>query len=209
MTAAVHEPFDTLLAGRGGHLHRDDGVVVAMDSARWCGAADRSDGRLLDRCAGPVIDLGCGPGRMVAALADRGVPALGVDHSPVARRLCRRRGAPMVRRDVFDPLPGEGAWAHVLLVDGNIGVGGDPVRLLARAAALLAPGGTVLVETGSSPGEWWCGTARTCVGGSVGAPMPWACVGADALRAVAPEAGLRVADVLTAGGRCFAELVAA
>ncbi|ODU19542.1 MAG: methyltransferase type 12 [Pseudonocardia sp. SCN 73-27] len=213
MTAAVHEPFDALLAGRGGHLHRDDGVVVAMDPGRWCEAADVSDGWLLDRCAGPAIDLGCGPGRLVVALADRGVPALGVDHSPVARMMCRRRGAPMVRRDVFDPLPGEGAWAHVLLVDGNIGVGGDPVRLLARAAALLAPGGTVLVETGSSPGEWWCGTARTCADGTLGDPMPWACVGADALRAVAPDAGLRVGSTSTAdesaAGRCFAELVAA
>ncbi|GEL23470.1 methyltransferase type 11 [Pseudonocardia sulfidoxydans NBRC 16205] len=209
MSTAVHEPFDALLAGRGGHLHRDDGVVVAMDTNRWRATAGAADGWVLDRCRGPVVDLGCGPGRLVAALTGRGVPALGVDHSPVAHVLCRRRGAPMVRRDVFDPLPGEAAWSHVLLVDGNIGVGGDPVRLLARAAALLAPGGTVLVETGPHPGEWWCGTARPCADGALGDPVPWACVGADALRTVAPWAGLRVADVAVAAGRCFAELVAA
>ena len=53
----------------------------------------------------------------------------------------------MVRRDVLGPLPGEGTWDHVLLADGNIGIGGDPLRLLHRAAHLLRPGGTVLVET--------------------------------------------------------------
>ncbi|GAY08054.1 bifunctional 2-polyprenyl-6-hydroxyphenol methylase/3-demethylubiquinol 3-O-methyltransferase UbiG [Pseudonocardia sp. N23] len=208
MTAAVDEPFDALLAGRAGHLHRDDGVVVPMDAGRWRATAGPADTWVLDRCSGPVVDLGCGPGRLVAALADRGVTALGVDTSPVARTLCRRRGAPMVRRNVFDPLPGEGTWAHVLLVDGNIGIGGDPVRLLGRAVALLAPGGTVLVETGPQPGEWWCGTVRTCADGTLGEPVPWACVGAAALHAHAPGAGLRVSEVARAGGRCFTELVA-
>ena len=33
----------------------------------------------------------------------------------------------MLRRDLFAPLPGEGRWHHVLLADGNIGIGGDPV----------------------------------------------------------------------------------
>ncbi|GAA4858366.1 methyltransferase domain-containing protein [Pseudonocardia benzenivorans] len=196
--------FDGVLAGRTGHLVRDDGIVVPMDAGRWRAAADVDDTWLLDRCTGPTVDLGCGPGRLVAALTERGVAALGVDSSPVARALCRRRGAPMVRRDVFAPLPGEGSWAHVLLVDGNIGIGGAPERLLARAAALLAPGGSVLVEAGPHPGEWWCGTVRA----GAGPDVPWACVGADALRALAPAAGLAVYAVSERGARTFVELVA-
>ena len=38
----------------------------------------------------------------------------------------------MVRRDLFGALPGEGTWSHVLLADGNIGIGGDPVTLLSH-----------------------------------------------------------------------------
>jgi SAM-dependent methyltransferase len=201
MTGALqHTGFDRALAGHATRWVRDDGVVLALDAARWNAPADAADAWLLDRCTGPTLDLGCGPGRLVAALADRGVPALGVDDSPVARVLCRRRGAPMVRADVFGPLPGEGTWSHVLLADGNVGIGGDPVRLLRRAAALLAPGGTVLVETGPEPDEWWCGTVL-----SEAARLPWACLGASTLRALAPRAGLRVAASV-AGERCFAEL---
>ena len=147
----VARRFDPALAGAPARLVRDDGVEVALAVPRWRRSADGEDRWLLDRCTGPVIDLGCGPGRLVSALGARGVPALGVDLSAVAQRQCRRRRTPMVRRDVFGPLPGEGTWGHVLLADGNIGIGGDPLRLLRRAARLLRPGGSVLVETDTEP----------------------------------------------------------
>jgi hypothetical protein len=62
-------------------------------------------------------------------------------------RQARRRGATAIHGDVFQPLPGEGLWRHILLADGNIGIGGDPDTLLARTRQLLAPGGTALIET--------------------------------------------------------------
>ena len=40
----------------------------------------------------------------------------------------------------------EGRWDTVLLADGNIGIGGDPLALLRRAAELLHPGGRVVVD---------------------------------------------------------------
>ena len=43
-------------------------------------------------------------------------------------------------------MPGAGRYAGALLLDGNIGIGGDPVALLRRVARLLAPGGAVVVE---------------------------------------------------------------
>jgi SAM-dependent methyltransferase len=186
---------------------RADGAEVDLAVRRWRRAARGEDRWLLDRCTGPAIDLGCGPGRLVAALSARGVPALGVDVSAVAQRQCRRRGAPMVRRDVFGPLPGEGSWDHVLLADGNIGIGGDPLRLLSRAARLLRPGGTVLVETDRSPALLWRGTVRLRTGDRTGPPLPWACAGADALGRLAATLGLRRTDGYR-GGRSFVQLTA-
>jgi SAM-dependent methyltransferase len=172
---------------------------------RWHRPADAEDGWLLDRCVGPVIDLGCGPGRLLAALAARGLPALGVDVSAVAQRHCRRRRVAMVRRDVFDRLPDEGQWRHVLIADGNIGIGGDPGRLLRRAAALLRPGGTVLVETNGQRDTLWCGSVRLRTRSGDGGPLPWASAGAGALVGLAATLGLRrTAD--HAGRRSFVEL---
>ena len=197
--------FDPALAGASARLVRDDGVELALAVPRWRRSADGQDRWLLDRCTGPVIDLGCGPGRLVSALGERGVPALGVDLSAVAQRLCRRRRTPMVRRDVFGPLPGEGTWGQVLLADGNIGIWGDPLRLLHRATRLLRPGGNLLVETDATPDLLWCGTVRLRTTAGTGAPLPWACAGADALVGLGATLGLRQTACYR-GVRSFVEL---
>lgn len=197
--------FDAALSGSTARLLRSDGVEVELAVARWHDRASDGDGWLLDRCTGAVIDLGCGPGRLVEALLGRRVPALGVDASVAAEALCRRRGVPMVRRDLFAPQPAEGHWDHVLLADGNIGIGGDPLRLLRRAARLLVPGGTVLVETDPDASTWWRGSVRVRTADADGTAVPWACAGADALTRLAPRAGL-VRTGGHAGPRSFVEL---
>lgn len=195
--------FDAALRGMPARLVRSDGAEVVLAVRRWHADAAGDDGWLLDRCRGPVVDLGCGPGRLVVALTRRGIPALGVDVSAAAVARCRSRGVAVLRRDLFAALPGR--WDHVLLADGNIGIGGDPARLLRRAAALLRPGGTVLVETDPDPAACWAGTARVHTSEGPGRPLPWAVVGADALREVAAVAGFE-ALASHAGPRCFSEL---
>jgi SAM-dependent methyltransferase len=202
-SADTATPFDASLRGLPARLLRSDGTEVVLAVRRWHADATGDDNWLLDRCAGPVIDLGCGPGRLVVALTRRGIPALGVDVSAAAVAQCRARGAAVLRRNLFAGLPGR--WQHALLADGNIGIGGNPVRLLRRAAALLRPGGTVLVETDPDPAACWSGTAQVHTPEGAGPPLRWAVVGADALREVAAAAGLGMTGAHV-GPRCFSEL---
>ena len=65
---------------------------------------------------------------MVVALTEAGLPAVGVDLSRVAVALSRARGGPALRRSMDGPLPAEGRWGTALLMDGNIGLGGERVR---------------------------------------------------------------------------------
>lgn len=188
------------------HVHFDDGATQRQDVDRWIAEPDPADLRLLDRCTGPTLDLGCGPGRLVAALARRGVPALGVDVSAHAVALTRARGGAAVRRDLFARLPGEGRWTHALLIDGNIGIGGDPVRLLRRVAALLTPDGRLLVEVSIHDVDRR-GTVRLRMrDGILSRPFPWADLGRPALAAAARAAGWRIGGHWTDTGRSFVEL---
>jgi SAM-dependent methyltransferase len=185
-------------------LRTSEGTVLALDDARWHGEVDRWERRVLDGLPGPVLDVGCGPGRVVVDFARRGVPSLGVDTAPAAVTLARRRGAAVLQRSVFDRLPGEGRWGAVVLLDGNVGIGGDAVRLLARCARLISPDGTVLVEV-DRPGSGW-GTRRVRVehGTDTGPWFDWVIVGADAIGVVAAAAGLRVTRIERSGERWFA-----
>ncbi len=111
------------------------------------------DRSLLDRCRGPALDVGSGPGRLTVALAERGVPVLGIDIRPGAVAAARSAGALVMLRDVFGRVPGAGRWMTVLLADGTIGIGGDPAALLRRAGELLAPQGRALVELAPAGGR--------------------------------------------------------
>lgn len=200
--------FARALGGQQAELVRSDGGVALLDVDRWRGSASGEDSWLLARCRGATIDLGCGPGRLVEALTARGVAALGVDVSPEAIAQCRRRGVLALRADVFAALPDEGRWSHVLLADGNLGIGGDPVALLRRAATLIGPAGTVLVELDAVEPGLWRGLAQLRIQRDLGHPFPWAAAGLAALPGLAGRAGLRP-SLLYRGRRRFAELVTA
>jgi SAM-dependent methyltransferase len=197
--------FDAALAGGTSRLQFSDGSEIDLEVSRWGAAAAGDDAWLVDRCAGPTVELGCGPGRLVTALAERGVPVLGVDESGVAAMHCSRRAVTMLCQDLFAPLPTEGGWSHVLLADGNIGIGGEPARLLERAARLLAPGGTVLVEADTRAELIWQGQVRVCSNGFLGEPLPWAVVGIDVLAGLGAALGLAT-TARHAGDRAFLEM---
>jgi len=197
--AEAGRPATFTVSGGGGRM--------TFDPALWCRDDLPGDDALLAPCAGPTLDVGCGPGRLSAALARSGRPALGIDVSAAAVRLARRRGATALLRDVFDPLPGTGRWRHLLLADGNIGIGGDPVRLLRRCRDLLAPGGQAHAEFAPPGTASWSGTATAHRGPEVSA-LAWASVAFDDAGAVAAAAGMRVLDTRTEAGRWFATLTA-
>jgi SAM-dependent methyltransferase len=161
----------------------------ALPVQRWADSADGSDALLLDQCQGPTLDVGCGPGRLTERLAERGQVVLGIDIVRESVRLTRDRGVVALERDVFDALPGEGRWGSALLADGNVGIGGDPVALLARLRGLLDPRGRVVAEV-APPGvalrTVW--VALEC-DGTRSRPFRWAVVGVDDIAALADAAG--------------------
>lgn len=201
------EPYRHLLARPHSgslSLRGADGAFRRLDAGSWVRPAGDSDLTVLDRASGPLLDVGCGPGRMLHAAGRRALPALGIDIAAHAVEHARRAGGLALRRSVFERLPLEGRWRSLLLLDGNIGIGGDPVTLLRRCTELVGAGGDILVEVDAEP---QLSVIDRCTlvdaEGRESAPFPWARIGWCAIRGVAAEAGLAVAEHWDAAGRHF------
>src|SRR5262245_54368745 len=151
--AQFHNP-----TGAAGHVA---GWIMGRRSSnvarsRW--AVQLLDVQPTDR----VIELGCGPGVAIAALATRAIRGLvvGVDHSQVMIRHARRRNRAAVRagrvRLIHTPVESlsisDGPFNAALAVN-TVGMWPDPTTRLRELARLLRPGGRIaLVSQPRCPG---------------------------------------------------------
>lgn len=208
-----NDPFDTVFASGRCLLRRADGTVEHWPVHRWCAVGVdpdpddvRFDAAVVDRCVGSTIDLGCGPGRMLDALARRDLISLGVDSSAVAVDLARRRGRSVLHRDIHERLPGEGRWSTALVIDGNVGIGGDPARVLARAGALIRTGGTILAEIDPTVEHIEHEMVRVETRDVVGAWFPWARIGLLGAEDAGRACGLTIRRRWEMSGRLVVEM---
>lgn len=85
---------------------------------------------------GRVLDIGCGAGRHALYLQAKGLNVLGIDTSPLAVAVCRRRGLKDVRLMSVDQVsPALGTFGTVLMLGNNFGLFANPEkarRLLVR-----------------------------------------------------------------------------
>ena len=122
-------------------LEVDGGEAVPAMEPAWFfrpyEAWDWWERELLALAHGSVLDLGAGAGRVALHLQETGLRVTAVEMSPGAADVCRRRGLHDVREgDLNDP-PRDVPWNTVLLLCGNLGLGGswDGNRELLRRLA--------------------------------------------------------------------------
>lgn len=202
---ALDRMFDQVFAGAETVVSAG-AESLGLDVQRWSGDADPVDLMVVARCESPVVDLGCGPGRMLVALNRSGRSALGIDMSEVAVATTRRRGGLALRRTLAERLPAEGRWRTVLLIDSNVGMGGDLEGLLNRCCDLIGPGGLVICEVDPLPDRYEVEQVVLTVDGVASAPLPWGRIGARTLSRFAARLDLLVVEEWTAAERVFVTL---
>ena len=115
--------------------------------ARLRDAADRAEGR--------VLDVGSGAGRAMAHLGPKGLETLGIDVSPGAVEVCRRRGLDARELDVADAADLDGSFDTLLMVGNNFGLVGTRERapeVLESLAAVASEDAVLFAESRNPTG---------------------------------------------------------
>lgn len=98
---------------------------------------------------GRVLDLGCGSGRHLLALRERGLAALGLDRSLALLMRAAPELAGCLARGDFRALPFRaGSFRTVLMLFSSFGYFDDAgnARVLSEVARVLTPGGLVVLD---------------------------------------------------------------
>jgi SAM-dependent methyltransferase len=105
--------------------------------------------------AGRVLEAGCGVGQYVLLLRERGWRAVGVDWSMEAAAQGACAGAPLAAMDLRRLAMRDGAAAAYLSLGVVEHDPDGPDAIVAEAARVLAPGGTILLSV-----PYWNGVRR-------------------------------------------------
>jgi SAM-dependent methyltransferase len=95
-----------------------------------------------------VLDVGCGAGRAMLHLQERGIDVVGIDNSPAAVRTSRLRGARSAHvMSVGQVGPRIGTFGTILMLGGNVGLLGTPEgarRILRRLHRVTTDRGRII-----------------------------------------------------------------
>lgn len=149
--------LDDVLAGRRVSEidERDDGLLMVFDAeylvapfTRWSDPTERKAMRFV---RGRVLDVGCGGGRVCLHLQDRGLDVVGIDASPGAVAVCKRRGVLDARQMRIEDVPTTwGPFDTMVFLGQNFGMLGSlsrARRILRRLARLTNGRGRIVAET--------------------------------------------------------------
>lgn len=142
-------------------IHREDGHsgTVPVDLFLSEEPLFLQDATVLDRCRGPVLDVGAGGGRHALPLEMRGLRVCAIDIAPRAVVIMQERGLHDVRCASFLDFaescrrvggPGGSPFDTVLLLGHGLGMAGDLAGLehwLDGAAGVVADGGQILADS--------------------------------------------------------------
>ena len=156
-----HDAFGMLLthhfAGEtcGEFIERDDGYLVASDNlAAYFAPFGEWPPRIqqaMNYVRGRVLDVGVGAGRFALYLQEQGHEVVGIDVSPGALEICRKRGVKDVRQLPFHRVDASlGTFDTVLMMGNNFGLFANPRRakwLLRRLKKLTSPNARVVAES--------------------------------------------------------------
>ncbi|WP_406481664.1 methyltransferase domain-containing protein [Streptomyces sp. NBC_01615] len=131
--------------------HRDtEALLAVLDAGDQMPSATRLRARSYEQLSlvpdSTVVDVGCGAGRAVAELAERGVRAVGVDPDPWMLAAARERwSAAEFREAGAEDLPFADGSVRGYRADKVFHILREPGRAMTEARRVLCPGGRIVL----------------------------------------------------------------
>jgi len=147
------------------YLEEGEGIEIVereggfIDAGRYGPAAyffpvrrwPKAERRAIRLARGRVLDVGCGAGRVALHLQERGHEVVGIDLSPLAVEVCRRRGVKDARELPVTRVGRElGRFDTIVMFGNNFGLMGSRRRapwLLRRFRSITNEGARILAES--------------------------------------------------------------
>ena len=106
---------------------------------------------------GRVLDVGCGAGRVALHLQKKGFDTIGIDISPLAIKLCKKRGLKKAKAmSITQVSPKLGIFDTIVMYGNNFGLMGGFKRaqwLLRRFRAMTGPDARIIAESNDPYGS--------------------------------------------------------
>lgn len=135
-------------------IERDDGYIEPLGTQFYFSQYDEwsePEKEALQYVRGLVLDIGCGAGRHALYLQENGVDVAGIDVSPLAVEVCRKRGLKKVQiLSVTGVTAKLGVFDTIIMFGNNFGLVENPRKarwLLKRFKNATTERGRILAET--------------------------------------------------------------
>jgi SAM-dependent methyltransferase len=141
-------------------VERDDGLVATSDGPRryfadFANWSSREKRAMRFATGSRALDVGCGAGRVSLYLQRKGFKVVAIDRSPLAIRLCRKRGvkdARVLSVEQISRFPA-GSFDTVVMFGNNLGLLGRKARQLLRHLYRLTSANAVILGESLNPYE--------------------------------------------------------
>lgn len=141
------------LEGRPAHelIERSDGYIdVSAGTQTYFAEPTDQQVLVLEHAVGRVLDVGCGAGRHALFLQERKREVVGIDVSPLAIDVCRRRGLRHAQVMSVERVDRSlGVFDSVVMLGNNLALLGSAARakrILRRLHTVVVPGGRLIGE---------------------------------------------------------------